>query len=113
MFVEKYEANKETEQIWDLFEIYTNATEHYLELPEEKYTPESKFIVELLSKYKCKELETEFVKAFEILLENFMKMFEEAKMFMEKPVLDWYEKFVAIKDFEEKLNAFGEFIELV
>ncbi|XP_065357330.1 uncharacterized protein LOC135951581 [Calliphora vicina] len=113
MFVEKYETNKETEHVWDLFEIYTNATEHYMELPEEKSTPESKFIVELLTKYKCKELETEFVKAFESLLENFMKMFEEAKLVMEKPVLDWYKKFVTITDFEEKLIAFGEFIELV
>ncbi|XP_065357385.1 uncharacterized protein LOC135951628 [Calliphora vicina] len=111
-FVANYDANKEAELVWDIMDIYVNITDHYYDLPEAKQTLESKFILNLLNKYNCKKVETQLLKDFEPFVENFKRLFEDAKSVLEKPLLDWYEKFITLKDFEEKIDAIGEFIEL-
>ncbi|XP_065358002.1 uncharacterized protein LOC135952127 [Calliphora vicina] len=112
MFVENYDTNKETEQVWEIMTIYGDTVDYYLELPDEELTPESTFILDLLNKYKHKELETEFIKEFDQLVENFKQMFEESKSDLGEPELQWYEKFQTLTDFEKRLDAFGDFLEL-
>lgn len=112
MFVKKYESVKNPTVMWDVLDIYSNTTDYYLEISEEKVTPESKLIVDTLNKYNTKNVVMEFARQFIVFMDNFTKMFEENKMYLEKPMLDWYEKYKAITDVEEKIDAFADFIDL-
>ncbi|KAM7351558.1 uncharacterized protein ACRADG_004353 [Cochliomyia hominivorax] len=112
-FLEAYEATNDLEKIFEVLETFSNATDHYLELPKEKETPESMFIVEVLNKYKVKEMEQKLLKDFDEFVVQFKTLFEAAKKEMNKPMLDWYDKFIKLDDFEKKFEAFGDFAELV
>ncbi|XP_065357422.1 uncharacterized protein LOC135951667 [Calliphora vicina] len=111
-FVANYDGNKEAESIWDVMEIFVKITDYYYDLPEAKQTSESKFIVNLLNKYNFKEVEAHLIKEFENFVVSFKQLFEETKSYLEKPLLDWYEKFITLEDTEEKIDAVGEFVEL-
>ncbi|XP_065357470.1 uncharacterized protein LOC135951710 [Calliphora vicina] len=112
-FIENYDASKDVTPNWDIMETYANITEYYFGLTDENTTPEATFIVDLLNKYHCKELEMEFVSEVEPFVKNFKQMFEENKVNLDKPLLDWYENFETITDFQERFNAFNTFILMV
>lgn len=112
-FLDTFESNKDLEKTFDSLEMFGNITDHYLELTEENYTPETKFIARILNKYNVKDMETDFIKDFNSFIEQFKILFEAAKIYMENPILEWYEEFLTIDDFEKKLDSFVKFIELV
>lgn len=111
-FVESFESNKDTDKILEVLEVYGNTVDYYLELPKEKETAETQFIVNILKKYKVKDMDEKFTKEFNKFLEEFKVMFEEAKNDLDKPFLEWYEKFVVIEDVEKKIESFEKFLEL-
>ncbi|XP_037825581.1 uncharacterized protein LOC119613623 [Lucilia sericata] len=44
-FVEKYDnSNKDVQEIWNLIEVYGDIWQKYYKMPEEKKSPEAKFI---------------------------------------------------------------------
>ncbi|XP_065357062.1 uncharacterized protein LOC135951352 [Calliphora vicina] len=112
MFVEKYEANKKPLQWWDIIEIYTDTTDKYSHIPEEKVTPESTFIVEILKKYNSDKMALEIAPKFKIFIDDFEKMFEENKAELDKDMLEWYEKYSHFTDMEQKIDAFSGFIDM-
>ncbi|KAM7352105.1 uncharacterized protein ACRADG_004743 [Cochliomyia hominivorax] len=112
-FVESYDSAKDADKALESIELFSNTTDHYYELPEDKQTPESEFIVKILNKYKVKDLETDVLKQFDEFLVNFKSLFEKAKGELKKPLLDWYDNFLTITDFEKKFEAFNEFADLV
>ncbi|XP_037825580.1 uncharacterized protein LOC119613622 [Lucilia sericata] len=111
-FVEATEANKDMEKMFDFVDMFSNTTDFYYEIPEDKLTPEHKYIMEVLNKHHYKNIEIEMTKEFAPVAEQFMKMFNEYKSDLDKPMLDWYEKYQHIDDFEDKLEAFTEFIKM-
>ncbi|XP_023303898.2 uncharacterized protein LOC111685849 [Lucilia cuprina] len=112
-FVEATEANKDMEKMFDFVDIFSNTTDFYYEIPEDKVTPEQKYIIEVLNKHHYKDIEIEMNKLFEPFSEKFMKMFNEYRSDLDKPMLDWYERYQQIEDFEEKLEAFTELTKIV
>ncbi|XP_065358297.1 uncharacterized protein LOC135952335 [Calliphora vicina] len=102
MFVERYGAtNKEPK------EESANTTE----LPEAAVTPASTFNLDQLIK-DMNQHQMEFIKEFDQFVESFKERFEQSKMLLEKPLLDWYEKFITLTDVRKKLTAFNEFVDL-
>ncbi|KAI8121098.1 hypothetical protein FF38_12696 [Lucilia cuprina] len=112
-FLENYENQKSLSQNMNIMEIFANTTEYYYKLPEENHTMETRFILKLLNKYNYKEIEKDIAKDFEPFIENFEKLFEEYEGNWDRTLMDWYEKFKTLKEFEHKLEAFSEFMELV
>lgn len=112
-FVESFEDNKDVDKFGEVLEVYGNTIDYYLELPKEKETPETQFIVGLLKKYKVKDMDEKFIKEFDKFLEEFKVLFEEAKKDLDKPLVEWYEKFVAIEDVEKKIESFEKFMDLL
>ncbi|XP_065357487.1 uncharacterized protein LOC135951723 [Calliphora vicina] len=110
-FVEDYEKTKTIPEVVKLMNTFPDTTEHYFQLPEEKRTAADTFILDLLKKYNCMDVDMEYAIGFNPFIEKFKLMFEENKKYFEKPVLDWYEKFLAIDDLEEKLKAFMQMME--
>lgn len=112
-FLDSLKKNKDLEKAFDILDIFSNTTDHYLELPKEKETPESQFIVQILHKYKVQDMEKDFLKEFDKFLEEFKVLFKAAKNDLDKPILEWYEKFLLIEDSEKKLESFEQFMELL
>lgn len=111
-FLDSLKKTKDLEKAFDILDIFSNTTDHYLELPKEKETPESQFIVQILHKYKVQDMEKDFLKEFDKFLEEFKVLFKAAKNDLDKPILEWYEKFLLIEDSEKKLESFEQFMEL-
>lgn len=111
-FLDSLKKTKDLEKAFDILDIFSNTTDHYLELPQEKETPESQFIVQILHKYKVQDMEKDFLKEFDKFLEEFKVLFKAAKNDLDKPILEWYEKFLLIEDSEKKLESFEQFMEL-
>ncbi|XP_037825582.1 uncharacterized protein LOC119613624 [Lucilia sericata] len=109
-FVEKYESSRNIRIVWDLIDMYTAAVEKYFDIPEDKVTPETSYILELLKKHKGIDVATRFAAEFKKFENNFVSMFEENKEHLEKPMLDWYEKFKSINTTEKKIDAFSGFL---
>ncbi|XP_037825578.1 uncharacterized protein LOC119613620 [Lucilia sericata] len=113
LYLEQYESNKKEKDLWDVLEIYTDTVDKYIDMPEDKITPESTFIEEILKKYNAQDVVLEFAVEFISFMSNFSKIFEEEKEHLDKTMLDWYEKYSSISDFEEKVDTFGEFFDLI
>ncbi|XP_065357266.1 uncharacterized protein LOC135951529 [Calliphora vicina] len=113
MFVEKYEANKKPLLLWDIMDIYIVTIDKYSDIPEEKLTTESKFISEIVDKYNSDLTALEFAIDVVLFMRNFELMFEEHKADLDKPMLDWYENYCNLDDFEEKIDAINGFIAMV
>ncbi|XP_037825579.1 uncharacterized protein LOC119613621 [Lucilia sericata] len=111
-FVEKYESNTNPQLMWDIIEIYSDTTEKYAHIADDKTTPESSYILELLNKYNARDIAAKFASEFKTFMDNFITMFEENKEHLEKPMLDWYAKFKTLTEYEDKLDAFTGFLEL-
>lgn len=111
-FVKSIEDDKDAEKFLNVFEIFGKTIDYYLELSKEKETPETQFIVDILKKYKIKDIEGEFNKDFDNFLEEFKVLFEAAKKDMDKSLLEWYEKFAAIEDVEKKIESLEYFLSL-
>lgn len=110
-FVESFEAGKDLDKLMEVLDIFGKTIDYYYELPKEKETPESKFILEILKKHNAKDMDEEFIKDFDKFLEEFKVLFVEAKKDLDKPLLEWYEKFVVIEDPEKKIESFETFME--
>ncbi|KAM7352904.1 uncharacterized protein ACRADG_005238 [Cochliomyia hominivorax] len=110
--IENIEEEADEEDFY-VIEIFANTTDHYFNLSPELQTPESDFIVEILTKHKVKEMESNIIKEFEEFIVNFKILFEKAREELSKPLLDWYDKFETISDVEEKFEVFNEFGELM
>ncbi|KAI8121063.1 hypothetical protein FF38_12688 [Lucilia cuprina] len=112
-FVDAYEAAADAEKKFDILDMFSNTSDFYYEIPEDKYTPESKYIVDVLNKYHYRDIESEMEKEFSPFVEQVMKIFEENKSALDKPTLAWFEKYQHMSDFEEKLNAFSSLLEML
>ena len=111
-FVNNYETTKDKDNKWSLVEIYNDVTEHYYEMPESKQTVNSTFILNLLKKYNARNTALEFYKQFLVFNTNFLKLFEETKANLDKPTVEWFEKYKAVVDPEKQIDAFDGFWEL-
>ncbi|KNC27109.1 hypothetical protein FF38_12695 [Lucilia cuprina] len=111
-FVEKYESSRNFCMVWNIIAMYTDAVDKYFHIPEDKITPENNYILELLKKHKGSDVATRFLAEFKKFENNFVSLFEENKEHLEKPMLDWYEKFKTFNNTEKKIDAFSEFFEL-
>ncbi|XP_065357410.1 uncharacterized protein LOC135951654 [Calliphora vicina] len=110
MFVNKYELTRNMQKVWDFIDVYDNAIDHYYELPDEKRTTETQFILDILNKYEAKNLEQTFVKQLDVFIEKFMKKFNDTKEHLDSDMLVWYENFKTLKDFKERYRALIAFI---
>ncbi|XP_046805954.1 uncharacterized protein LOC111685839 [Lucilia cuprina] len=111
-FVEKYESSRNFRMVWNIIAMYTDAVDKYFHIAEDKITPENNYILELLKKHKGSDVATRFLAEFKKFENNFVSMFEEHKEHLEKPMLDWYEKFKTFNNTEKKIDAFSGFFEL-
>ncbi|XP_037827557.1 uncharacterized protein LOC119615620 [Lucilia sericata] len=91
---------------------YLEGVVYYLELTEEQLTPESKFIVELLEKYKYRELREDLIKETQNLIADFKTKFEEVKIHLgpDDPLLEWYGEFLSSED--QQVMAIEKFLQL-
>lgn len=112
LFVEKVEHNHKPKAIWDILEIYTDTIDNFTEIPEGQETAESKVIVEVLEKYNYRNAALEMAKDFKKFMDDFIKMFEKNKADLEKPLLDWYEKYQTLNAFEKKIEAMTDLIDI-
>ncbi|XP_037826158.1 uncharacterized protein LOC119614128 [Lucilia sericata] len=105
-FLDYIEANNNVPNKLVAIDMFTNTTDFYYEIPEQKLTSETKYILEILNKYRYKDIEVEMEKKFSTFEKYFKKMFEEFKSEWDERALEWYEKYQNIQDFKEKFNAF-------
>ncbi|KAM7352963.1 uncharacterized protein ACRADG_005294 [Cochliomyia hominivorax] len=113
-FLESYNNEQEdNDNDSDAYDVFADIIDQYMEQPEEKQTPDSLFIKDILKKYKINDVKENFQKDFAKFLERFNLLFESSKSHMKKPMLDWYEKFKTLNRFEEKLIALGVFASMV
>ncbi|XP_065357766.1 uncharacterized protein LOC135951937 [Calliphora vicina] len=114
MFLDKYDpSTSNLKVIYKSMNAFANITDHYFELPVEKITAESKFITELLNKYNCKNVSMPFKKYLQTFFKDFIVVFEEHKEDLEKPMLDWFEKFKTITEWQEQMESMNEFIDMI
>ncbi|XP_037825574.1 uncharacterized protein LOC119613617 [Lucilia sericata] len=111
-FMENYECNSNPQLMWDYIDVYSDLTEKYAHITDDNVTPESSYISELLKKYNARDIAIKFANEFQMFMDNFVNMFEANKEHLKKPMLDWYEKFKTLTDFEDKLDSFTGFLEL-
>ena len=111
-FVNNYETTKDKDNKFSLVEIYNDVTEHYYDMPESKQTVNTTFILNLLKKYDARSTAVEFYKQFLVFNTNFLKMYEETKANLDKPMVEWFEKYKTIVDHEKQIDAFDSFWEL-
>lgn len=113
IFLESLEVKKDLEQVFDVSQDFANITKLYLEMPKGEETTESKFIGDILNKYQVKVMNKQFEKDFDDFLKHFEKLFEAAKNDIEKPILEWHEKFVVLDDFDKKYKSFVKFLHMI
>lgn len=111
MFLDSIKENDDMEKAFDIMDIFINTTNHYLDLPKESETSETQFILDILNKYNIKDIKKGFLKDIDTFLEQFKVLFEAAKKELDKPMLEWFEKFSVIEDAEEKIDSFVKFME--
>ncbi|XP_065357268.1 uncharacterized protein LOC135951531 [Calliphora vicina] len=97
----------------DITDNFTDTIKHYVLLPEDKATPESKFIMELLNKHNWVDLQDNLYNDTDKFFKEFLKMIEENKEVLKKPILDWYDKYRTLTDFHEKMDAIIEIVALL
>ncbi|XP_065358687.1 uncharacterized protein LOC135952603 [Calliphora vicina] len=92
--------------------IFSNVMEYYYQLPQDKVTSDTKFIVDLINKYDCKTLAMKIKGHYEATFTEFNKKFEEHKKDLEQPILDWYDKYAALTSTPEKLISLLDLLSL-
>lgn len=112
-FIEDFDKKQDTDEVFDTIDTFASITDHYLNLSDEEITPDSKFIKKLLNKYHAEDVENHFRKNFAKSADNLEFLFDTAKDYLDKSLLDWYEKFKGINDFVEQIEALSEFIKLL
>ncbi|KNC27112.1 hypothetical protein FF38_12690 [Lucilia cuprina] len=112
VFVESNDNSKKKDvfTIWTLISVYVQTIENYVELSEEKITPESKFILEIINKYDCHTVNMEYRRKFNVTVDDFTRKFEEHKEHMNEHVLQWFKTFKALTKFDEKLETLTDFM---
>lgn len=120
-FEKKYTSCHDMEELFDLVEIYSNATVDYYELETKgTLTPNGKIILDVLKKYHVKEIDDEFESKFSnTFVNNFGKKINELKEQLKaeeggmgNKILKWFEDVKALKTTEEKMEAFKEYMKL-
>ncbi|KAM7354496.1 uncharacterized protein ACRADG_006146 [Cochliomyia hominivorax] len=115
-FEKQYNACNDIEKLFDLVEIFSNATIDYYE----KEADENKVILEVLKKYQVKEMDDEFEKKFrEDFITNFGKKIEELKNQLKieeegmgEKILKWWNDVKLLKTTDEQIESFKEFMKL-
>ncbi|KNC27099.1 hypothetical protein FF38_12683 [Lucilia cuprina] len=115
-FEEKYTLCDGLDELFDLAELYSNTTSFYYDLEESDLNVDSKLILSLLRKYGSEDLDNDFEKYFNVFVDNFEKKFEDLMENLRKDedkasklVLEWYDTFKALKNYDDKINAFEKF----
>lgn len=108
-FQEKYVACKDMNDLFKLLVLYTETTDKYYTKEIETMKEEEKLILEVLKKYKVKELEVEFNKEFLNFMKNYAKKLEEDYDELEKEKLDensvkWWEEVDEADSLDDKLE---------
>lgn len=111
-FIEDFDK-KDSNDIFDSINTIVSISDHYLNLSDEEIMPEPKLIKKLLNKYHAEDVEDHFRKNFAKYADNLASLFDRAKDYLDKPWLDWYEKFKGINDFVEQIEALSEFVKLL
>ncbi|KNC27096.1 hypothetical protein FF38_12686 [Lucilia cuprina] len=110
-FVEKYDNSKrDVQDIWILIEDYGDIWQKYYKMPEDKKSPEAKFILDILNKYGCESNNIEYANKFHVFADAFVEKFEESKDQMDKDSLIWLEQFKALTKFSNKFPAVIEYV---
>ncbi|XP_065357249.1 uncharacterized protein LOC135951517 [Calliphora vicina] len=103
-------SSSKVEPFYETMDVFANITNQYLDLPEDKVTEESKFIIELMHKYNCDKVVMSIETYFEQFFEKFIKMFEANKQDLEKLLLDWYEHFINTNNLQKKIALIVDFM---
>lgn len=116
-FEKKYSSCANMEELFDVVDIYSNATSDYYEMHKNgTLNGDAKIIYDVLIKYSPTDLDAEFEEKF---LNNFVKKFGEKvnelreKLKEEedgKNILEWWENTKSLKTSEEQFVAFREYI---
>ncbi|XP_037825573.1 uncharacterized protein LOC119613616 [Lucilia sericata] len=106
-YVENYEiSKKDVIRLYSSMGPFLKTIDDYIHMPEERMSSESKFIFELLNKYEYENLNMEFMKKFDVFVNSFIDKFENAKEYMSKELLEWFEEFKT----RPKLDKFNDII---
>ncbi|KNC27113.1 hypothetical protein FF38_12694 [Lucilia cuprina] len=112
-YIESYNMNSPFEVILYKTKHFVESILYYFQLTDEQLTSEFKFIVELLEKYKYQELEEECKNNIKIFIDGFKMKFEENKDYLDKPLLEWYERFSNIEEEGEQIMDLRKLAEYI
>ncbi|XP_065358148.1 uncharacterized protein LOC135952227 [Calliphora vicina] len=106
IFLDKYDpSTTNIKEIFDAIEIFANLTYYYYQIPKSKLTPECLYIMELLNKYNCRDMVKEMTDYMDDFFKKIIQMFENNKTEYQKPIVDWFEKFITVTDKQQKFYA--------
>ncbi|XP_023303904.2 uncharacterized protein LOC111685854 [Lucilia cuprina] len=105
LFVDNYNRTDSLQSIYESLAIFMDTTKHYVELPADKATAESRLIIEQLEKYNCKSVAMKLIREFDSFFVDFNRLFEEGKRKndLSQAQLDWYAKFVKLNNLKDKM----------
>lgn len=112
MFLERHNRTESLQEIYETSAIFIKINKHYMEMPEDKKSPASRIIIELLNKHGCKRVAQTFINKLDTFYEKFDRIFEDGKQELKSSMLEWYKNYKTIKDLKDKMIAILEFMYL-
>ncbi|XP_065358417.1 uncharacterized protein LOC135952421 [Calliphora vicina] len=114
VFLDKYDpSTSNMKSIYKSMNAFANIIDHYFELPLAQVTEESKFIIELLNKYNCKNVSMPFMKYLETFINNFNVILQGHKKFIGKKYLDQFEEIMTLTKWQEQMESKDEFVDML
>ncbi|XP_065357299.1 uncharacterized protein LOC135951555 [Calliphora vicina] len=120
-FNNKYSKCSDVDELYDLVQLFSNATSEYYEKETNgTLTADTKIILDVLKKHSTKEMEDEMEKKYiNSLVVSFGEKLDELKEKLKteegelgEKILQWWDKVKALKTPEEKVAAFKEYMTL-
>lgn len=119
-FQEKFSSCQNFENLINLVVLYSTVSSDYYEAEEQKtLSDNSKVILEVLKKYKSEEMDDEFANKFNSFVNKFSEKINETKEQLKEEqekvankILQWWEEAKDLQTYEEKMDAFAEYVKL-
>ncbi|KAI8121033.1 hypothetical protein FF38_12670 [Lucilia cuprina] len=113
LYLENYDpTSSNIISIYFSMEVFHNIIESYYLLPPKQVTEDKKLIIDLLNKYNCNNYSITLIDHIVNFTEEFKRRFEDFKNDLKEPLLVWYDKFIKLTTFPEKMTAIDELINL-